>query len=146
MLLSKILIVDDEVKACKLLKRILKTGKNEYEVMTSHSGLDALEKAKSFKPTLILLDIKMPEMDGLEVLKQIRNFDKDVGIVMLTAIIDEDVANEAFRMGADDYITKPVQVSFLESRIFLDIMARKIINKKYRNEDSEEQTEEDYFS
>jgi PleD family two-component response regulator len=64
---------------------------------------------------------------------------------MLTAIIDKDVVDETFRMGADDYISKPVQVSFLESRIFLDIMARKIIKKKLRNKDSEEQTEEDYF-
>ncbi|MBC8554435.1 MAG: hypothetical protein H8D23_32895 [Candidatus Brocadiales bacterium] len=64
---------------------------------------------------------------------------------MLTGIIDEDVANEAFRMGADDYISKPVPVSFLESRIFLDIMARKIIKKKYRNNDSKEQAGDDYF-
>jgi DNA-binding response OmpR family regulator len=143
--LSKILIVDDEVKACELLKRILETDENEYKVMTSNSGMDALEKVKSFRPTLILLDIKMPEMDGMEVLKQIREFDKDVGIIMLTGIVDENVANEAFRMGADDYISKPVPISFLESRIFLDIMARKIIKKKYRNKDSEEQARDDYF-
>lgn len=53
-----------------------------------------------------------------------------MGIIMLTGVIDEDVANEAFRIGADDFISKPVKVSYLESRIFLDIMARKIIKKK----------------
>lgn len=143
--MSRILIVDDEVKACDLLKRILETDENEYEVMTSNSGMDALKKVKSFTPTLILLDIKMPGMDGLEVLRQVRKFDKDVGIILLTAIVDKDVADEAFRMGADDYISKPVQVSFLESRIFLDIMARKIINEKFRNSDSVEQTGDDYF-
>ena len=143
--MSKILIVDDEVKACGLLKRILETDKNEYDIMTSNSGVDALEKVKSFDPTLILLDIKMPDMDGMEVLRQVRKFDKDVGIIMLTAIIDQEVADEAFRMGADDYITKPVQVSFLESRIFIDIMARKIIRKKYRDKGSEEISGDDYF-
>jgi CheY-like chemotaxis protein len=76
LLLSKILIVDDEVKACEFLKRISETDANEYEVMTSNSGEDALEKVKSFDPTLILLDIKMPGMDGLEVLRQVRKFDK----------------------------------------------------------------------
>ena len=143
--MSKILIVDDEVKACKLLKRILELDENEYEVMTSHSGEDALKKVKTFKPTLILLDIKMPDIDGMEVLKQVRKFDKKVGIVMLTAIIDKDVADEAFRMGADDFISKPVQISFLESRIFLDIMSKKIIRKKYRGKDSEDLSGDDYF-
>ena len=143
--MSKILIVDDEVKACELLKRILETDENEYEIVTSHSGEDALEKVKSFDPTLILLDIKMPGMDGMEVLRQVRKFNKDVGIIMLTAIIDKDVADEAFRMGADDYISKPVQISFLESRIFIDIMSKKIIRKKYRDKDSEDQRGNDYF-
>ncbi|MBC8552558.1 MAG: response regulator [Candidatus Brocadiales bacterium] len=143
--MSKILIVDDEVKACNLLKRFLEADENEYEIMTSHSGEDALEKVKSFKPTLMLLDIKMPGMDGMEVLRQVRKFDKDVGIIMLTAIIDKDVADEAFRMGADDYISKPVQISFLESRIFLDIMAKKLIRRKYRDKDSDEISGDDYF-
>jgi len=143
--MSKILIVDDEVKACELLKRILETDENEYQIMTSHSGEDALEKVKYFDPTLILLDIKMPGMDGLEVLRQVSKFDKEVGIIMLTGIIDTDVADEAFRMGADDYISKPVQISFLESRIFIDIMSKKIIRKKYRGKDSEDQRGEDYF-
>ena len=130
--MSKILIVDDEVKACELLKRILETDENEYEIMTSHSGEDALEKVKSFKLTLILLDIKMPGMNGIEVLRQVRKFDKAV-------------ADETFRMAADDYISKPVQVSFLESRIFIDIMSKKIIRKKYRDKDSEDQRGDDYF-
>ena len=143
--MSKILIVDDEVKACELLKRILETDENEYQIMTSHSGEDALEKVKYFDPTLILLDIKMPGMDGLEVLRQVSKFDKEVGIIMLTGIIDTDVADEAFRMGADDYISKPVQISFLESRIFIDIMSKKIIRKKYRDKDAEDQRGDDYF-
>jgi len=130
--MSKILIVDDEVKPCELLKRILETDENEYEIMTSHSGEDALEKVKSFKLTLILLDIKMPGMNGIEVLRQVRKFDKAV-------------ADETFRMAADDYISKPVQVSFLESRIFIDIMSKKIIRKKYRDKDSEDQRGDDYF-
>lgn len=143
--MSKILIVDDEVKACNLLKRILDADENKYNVMVSYSGEDALEKVKSFEPTLILLDIKMPGIDGMEVLRQVRRFDKNVGIIMLTAIIDKDVADEAFRMGADDYISKPVQVSFLESRIFIDIMSKKIIRKKMRSNKSKKETGDDYF-
>jgi DNA-binding response OmpR family regulator len=87
----------------------------------------------------------MPGIDGMEVLRQVRKFDKNVGIIMLTAIIDKDVADEAFRMGADDYISKPVQVSFLESRIFIDIMSKKIIRKKMRSNKSKKETGDDYF-
>jgi CheY-like chemotaxis protein len=65
--MSKILVVDDEVKACTLLKRFLETKK--HDVITSYSGEDALEKVKSEKPDLILLDIRMPGLDGLEVVR-----------------------------------------------------------------------------
>ncbi|MBT4400153.1 MAG: response regulator [Bacteroidetes bacterium] len=141
--MPKILIIEDEPELVKVLRSYLE--KSNFDVITAYRGDSGLTAWEQQKPDLVLLDLNLPGMDGLEVLRQVRKFDKDVGIILLTAIVDKDVADEAFRMGADDYISKPVQVSFLESRIFLDIMARKIINKKYRNGGSVEQAGDDYF-
>jgi DNA-binding response OmpR family regulator len=120
--LSKILVVDDEVKACELLKRFLE--KKGYEVIMSNSGEDALEKVKNLKPDIMLLDIKMPGMDGIEVLKLVREFDKYVGIIMVTAVKEEDVGREALKSGADEYITKPIDFNYLETSILVDLVMR----------------------
>ncbi|KHE94128.1 MAG: response regulator [Candidatus Scalindua rubra] len=113
--MSKILVVDDEVKECELLERFLK--RKCYEVFTSCSGKHALENVRSKKPDIILLDIDMPEMDGIEVLKRIREFDKDVCIIMVTVVIGKSIAMEAIKAGADEYVTKPVDLNSLEKVI-----------------------------
>lgn len=121
--MAKILVVDDEVKACELLKRFLEA--KGYDVITSNSGEDAVEKVRNEKPNVILLDIKMPGMDGTEVLKRVREFDKDVGIIMVTAVKEEDVGKEALKSGADEYITKPIDFEYLETSILVDLVMRK---------------------
>jgi DNA-binding response OmpR family regulator len=120
--LSKILVVDDEVKACKLLKRFLEL--KGYEVIVSNDGEDAIEKAKNEKPDAILLDIRMPGMEGTEVLKRIREFDKDVGIIMVTAVKEEATGKGALEAGADEYITKPIDFNYLETTILVDLVMR----------------------
>jgi len=113
--MSKIMVVDDEVKACELLERFLE--RKGYDVITFYSGEKALENVKYESPDVILLDIKMPGMDGIEVLRNIRQFDKDVGIIMVTAMNDEATGKEATRLGANDFITKPVDLDHLETSI-----------------------------
>lgn len=120
--MSKILVVDDEVKACKLLKRFLEL--KGYEVIVSNDGEDAIEKAKNEKPDAILLDIRMPGMEGTEVLKRIREFDKDVGIIMVTAVKEEATGKGALEAGADEYITKPIDFNYLETTILVDLVMR----------------------
>ena len=120
--MSKILVVDDEVKACKLLKRFLEL--KGYEVIVSNDGEDAIEKAKKEKPDAILLDIRMPGMEGTEVLKRIREFDKDVGIIMVTAVKEEATGKGALEAGADEYITKPIDFNYLETTILVDLVMR----------------------
>ena len=120
--MSKILVVDDEVKACKLLKRFLEL--KDYEVIVSNDGEDAIEKAKKEKPDAILLDIRMPGMEGTEVLKRIREFDKDVGIIMVTAVKEEATGKGALEAGADEYITKPIDFNYLETTILVDLVMR----------------------
>lgn len=117
--MNKILVVDDEVKECELLERFLE--RKGYDVTTSCSGMHALEKVKSKKPDIVLLDIIMPEMDGIEVLRRIREFDKDVCIIMVTVVNDKSVGMEALKIGADEYVTKPIDLNYLE----------KVIRNKY---------------
>ncbi|MEK6765734.1 MAG: response regulator [Planctomycetota bacterium] len=121
--MSKILVVDDEVWACDPIKRFLE--KKGYDVTVAHSGEDALEKVKNEKPDLMLLDIRMPGMDGMEALRRIREFDKDVGIIMVTAVKDEGMAKDAIKKGADEYVTKPIDLNHLETTVLVDLTMRR---------------------
>ncbi|MFQ5686346.1 MAG: response regulator transcription factor [Candidatus Scalindua sp.] len=121
--MSSILVVDDEVWACDPIARFLE-GKG-YDVIVSHSGEDALEKVKNLKPDLMLLDIRMPGMDGMEVLRRVRQFDDKIGIIMVTAVKDEGIAKDALEKGADEYITKPIDLNYLETSVLVDLTMRK---------------------
>lgn len=108
--MQKILIVDDEPSVRDSLRMIFK---KDYEVITAGSAEEALEKALSEEPDLILLDIIMPGTDGMEVLKEIRPKYPLVPVVMLTATKTVRTAVEAMKLGAYDYITKPFDVTEL---------------------------------
>jgi len=96
-----------------------------YDVITSNSGEDAIEKVKSEKPDAMLLNIRMPGMEGTEVLKRIREFDKNIVIIMVTAVKEEQVGKEALKAGADEYITKPIDFNYLEITLLVDLIMRK---------------------
>lgn len=113
--MNKILIVDDEVKACEFLKRILE--RKGYSIITSHCGEKALEMVKYEKPDVILLDIRMPGMDGIEFIRCVREFDRDICIIMVTAVNDIDVGTKALELGAKEYVTKPIDLDYLETII-----------------------------
>ncbi len=108
----RVLVVDDEPDAVELLREFL-LGKG-YEVLTASDGEEALHKLKEERPHLILLDVRMPKMSGLEVLKQIREIDHEAGVIMVTAVHDEETGRQALRIGAFDYITKPLDLKYLE--------------------------------
>ena len=90
-----------------------------YQVFNALSGKEAIEIVKKEKPRIILLDINMRGMDGIETLKKIREIDKDVAIIMVTGVKDEDVVKKAKELGADDYITKPLSLEYLEKVVLL---------------------------
>ena len=102
---KKILIVDDKVDSCDVLRDILTD--DGYDTSASLSSRSALARIKKKKPDLVLLDIKMPGMDGIELLKRVKQRDKKIAVVMITAHADVDTAREAMKLGAFDYITKP---------------------------------------
>jgi CheY-like chemotaxis protein len=120
--MTKILVVDDEVKECELLRRFF--GKKGYTVITSNNGMDAIEKVQNESPDVMLLDIRMPGMDGIEVLKCVREFNKKIGIIMVTAVVDEDIARNAMKLGADEYVTKPIDLEYLETQVLVDLIMR----------------------
>lgn len=113
----KVLVVDDEGPILELLKYNLE--KEGYEVKTALDGFKAIEIARKFQPDLLLLDIMMPKMDGVETCRQIRELPElqRTFVVFLTARSEEYSEVAAFDVGADDYITKPIKPRALLSRI-----------------------------
>ena len=110
----KILVVDDEAL---LVKGIRFNLQNEgYEVITGSNGLEALQKVQQERPDLVVLDVMMPEMDGLTACGKIREF-SDVPIIMLTAKTDDMDKLLGFDHGVDDYLTKPFNILELKARI-----------------------------
>ena len=110
----KILVVDDENLLVKGIRFNLQN--DGYEVITGSNGLEALEMARTEKPDLIVLDIMMPEMDGLTACAKIREF-SDVPVILLTAKVEDMDKLMGFEYGADDYLTKPFNILELKARI-----------------------------
>ncbi len=106
--MEKILVVDDENQVVRLLQDFL-TSKG-FEVYTALNGTEALDKVKEVKPRMVLLDIMMPGMGGIDTLKEIKKIDPNIAVLMITAVIDEELANRAVKLGAFDYITKPFDI------------------------------------
>ena len=118
--MGKILVVDDEIEIVRLLKDFL-TSKG-YEVYTALNGAEALTVVKEAKPDIVLLDIIMPGMGGIDTLKEIKKIDPTTAVIMVTALIDEELANRAVKLGAFDYITKPINIDYLETCVMVKMI------------------------
>lgn len=116
---AKILVIDDELHICNLLEEFLT--REGYDVTTSTSAREGIEKIKVERPQIILLDIRMPDMSGIEAIKKIREVDKNVGIIMATAVMDEKIAQEAIKLGAEEYIVKPFDLDYLKKSLLAKI-------------------------
>jgi two-component system alkaline phosphatase synthesis response regulator PhoP len=111
---KKILIVDDEPQIVEICQDYLKAA--GYETVTASNGVKGLSLARREKPDLIVLDLMMPEMDGLDVCRTIRR-ESEVPIIMLTARVEENDKLIGLELGADDYITKPFSPRELVARV-----------------------------
>jgi len=114
---KKILVVDDEPDVASLLTLLLKS--QGYDVVAAGDGQEALEKARSEQPDLILLDVMLPKMDGYKVARMLK-FDENfstIPIIMLTAKVQEKDKQIGLEMGADDYVTKPFDTAALLGKI-----------------------------
>jgi DNA-binding NtrC family response regulator len=110
-----ILIVDDEKDLCTILSDSL--SRDRYRVVTAFNGKMGLQLVKKEKPDLILLDIKMPGMDGIEVLRKIKKMKQEIVVIMFTAYGTLETARKAMKLGAYDYVTKPVDLFLLKSLV-----------------------------
>lgn len=112
--MARILVVDDEATLVETLGYNLR--REGHEVITASTGLEALEKARALAPNLIILDIMLPEMDGFEVCRRLRQ-EIDTPILMLTARDEEIDKVVGLELGADDYLTKPFSLRELLARV-----------------------------
>ncbi len=111
---AKILVIDDEPSITKLVSAYLKP--EGYDVYTAADGLSGLKAARAYKPDLIILDVMLPGMDGLELLSRLRR-ETEVYVIMLTARTEETDKIVGLSVGADDYVTKPFSPRELTARV-----------------------------
>lgn len=105
---KRVMVVDDAIFMRMKLKDILEKG--GYEVVAeAQNGLEAIEKYKSEKPDLITMDITMPEMDGIEALRKLKDMDSGVRVIMCSAMGQQSMVMDAIQAGAADFIVKPFQ-------------------------------------
>ena len=112
----KILIADDDIGVQKLLTRVLED--KDYETVTASNGLSAQMKAEKESPDLVILDMKIPKVEGLEVCKSLREWSQ-VPILMLSADSSIDTKIKCLEAGADDYVCKPFNIEEVSTRIFV---------------------------
>lgn len=118
---DKILVVDDDAAIRSLLSEFLRSKK--FKVFEASNGLQAIEIVKKENPALMLLDVSMPGLSGIETLRKIREFNQEIGVVMATANEDEKTAKEAAELGSYQYVLKPFDMKYLElvvlTRLFM---------------------------
>lgn len=134
--MSKILIIEDEAAIRRVLSKILSEENDSYKVEEAEDGLQGLEKVKNEEYDLILCDIKMPKMDGLEVLEAVKKIKPEIPMVMISGHGDLETAIQTMRLGAFDYISKPPDLNRLLNTVrnALDkkqlVVENKILKKK----------------
>lgn len=121
----KILTVDDQMGIDSFFYEFFSA--RNYEVFNAMSGKEAIKLVEKEKPKIVLLDINMGGgMDGIEALKQIKAIDKDIVVIMVTGVKDDDTINRALDAGADDYVTKPLSLEYLEKVVLLKFVNSQI--------------------
>jgi two-component system KDP operon response regulator KdpE len=133
---TTLLLIDDDVSLCETVRFMLI--RNGFEVEVAHNGISGLKQAYALKPDAVLLDIMLPDMDGWQVCRRLREM-SDVPIIMLTALGSDENVVEGLNLGADDYIVKPVAVEELIARI------RALLRRTSRSNSTERNHREPIF-
>lgn len=127
---AKIMIVDDEETLATFLAKVLKEDNADCEIEVKTTGEEALEILPEFAPDLVLLDIRLPKKDGTEVLKEIKEFDRDIQVVMMTGFASLDTAVASLREGAYDYVNKPFETSQVKAIVKNAIERRMLLKER----------------
>ncbi len=118
---ARVLVVDDDTYICEILNRFL--SERGFDVQTAADGEEALKSVPAFEPDVVLLDIRMPKMDGIEALEKIVEGEFDCGVIMISGEADIDVAKNTLRMGAADFIYKPFDLDYLETSLLAKLLS-----------------------
>jgi two-component system sensor histidine kinase VicK len=114
-MILRLLIVDDDTSLCSNLRSFFE--RHQYKVETAHDGLDAVKVMEKFHPNLMFLDIGLPGQSGIEVLKQVKEKDPAVRVIMITGQTEDELMRQARVLGADDYVTKPFTLDYLSGEV-----------------------------
>lgn len=110
--MPRLLVVDDEPSVREFIHDYFSL--KGHAVIPAATGAEGLRRLREERPDLLLLDLLLPDMDGLAVLRQAKAIDPTVSVIMLTGVVDEDIGRQALQAGAFDYVTKPVDLKHLE--------------------------------
>ena len=113
--MKKVLVIDDEIDVCDFVKHFFEA--RGFRVYTALNGSEGLRVFRRERPGIILLDVKMKQMNGIETLKKIRGISKTVKVIMVTGVAEQDVMEKANALGASEYITKPLILEELETAV-----------------------------
>lgn len=127
---AKIMIVDDEETLATFLAKVLKEDNPEFDIEVKLTGEEALEALPETMPDLVLLDIRLPKKDGTEVLKEIKEFDRNIQVVMMTGYASLDTAVTSLREGAYDYINKPFETSQVKTIVKNALERRMLLSER----------------
>jgi DNA-binding NtrC family response regulator len=125
--MPNLLIVDDEKGYREVLSAVF--GAEGYTVATAESGSAAVKHLDSHSVDVIVSDVRMPDMDGIELLKNVRSIDADIGMILMTAFGTIDTAREAFKLGADDFVQKPFNNEELKLIVRRSLERRALVNE-----------------
>ncbi|OGX28657.1 MAG: hypothetical protein A3B78_00960 [Omnitrophica WOR_2 bacterium RIFCSPHIGHO2_02_FULL_67_20] len=115
----KLLVADDEQKICRLLESFF--AERGYRVLLAHDGPSALSCIRQERPHLVFLDLHMPGLDGLDILKETRAFDETIKIIVITAVEDAEVIEQVKLLGAADYVIKPFSLEYLQEEVLAKV-------------------------
>lgn len=118
---GKVLVVDDELEVRQILQEFL--AHRGYEVFAAESGPEALNALDTFKPDVVLLDVLMPGMDGVETLKRMVALQPTLPVIMVTANADVGITSKLLGLGAADYIPKPFDLEYLDQAVSIQVSA-----------------------
>jgi len=136
----KLLVADDEQKICRLVGSFF--SERGFHVLLAHDGPSALASIRNDRPHLVFLDLHMPGMDGLEVLKEARAVDETMKIIIITAIEDEETIRKAKALGAVDYIIKPFSLEYLKDEVLAKVSTSLYEDLRVSNQELKKSLEE----